>query len=303
MRILKRAAIGVAALGLSAGVAFAQSGSSSGSSPGSESTMGGSSSDSKEGSSKKTGAYGSDNPSGSSGSSMGKVDKSARDFFKKAHESNTKEVEISRLAETKAQSPEVKDLARQMVRAHEQLGTKMQSTASDLGVAMPQSASSDKEQQKFQKASGKEFDKQYVKWLVDEHKKDISSFEKEADKADANPTIRGFAIDALPKLRHHLMMAQQIQQTLEGKSGSTGGYGSESGGSSSGSKDGSKSGGSSSGASESSKDSSHGSSGSDAGGTTGGYGGSSSHDSGSGGSGGGSSGSDDSDGGSSGGGR
>jgi len=226
---------------------------------------------------------------------MGKVDKSARDFFKKASESNMKEVEISRLAETKAQSTEVKDLARQMVRDHEQLSTKMQSTASDLGVAVPQSAGNDKDQQKFQKATGKDFDKQYVKWLVDEHKKDISSFEKEADKTDANPAIKSFASDTLPKLRHHLMMAQQIQQSLEGKSegksGSTGGYGSKSGSSSSGSmdskSDSSKSSGSTSGSSDSDSSKSSGSSkkpsGSDASGTTGGS-------SGSGGSGGGSSG-------------
>lgn len=57
------------------------------------------------------------------------------------------------------------------------------------------------------KLSGNDFDKAYMKHMVDDHKKDVSEFEK-ASRSAKDPEVKAFAAKTLPTLKAHLQQAQ-----------------------------------------------------------------------------------------------
>jgi predicted outer membrane protein len=61
--------------------------------------------------------------------------------------------------------------------------------------------------------SGADFDKAYLKAMVDEHEDAIKQFEKAAKDKD-DPAIQNFAAKYLPTLREHLAQAQALQKTI-----------------------------------------------------------------------------------------
>ena len=56
---------------------------------------------------------------------------------------------------------------------------------------------------------GKDFDKDYVSMMVDDHKKDIAEFKKCSENC-SDSTIKAFATNTLPVLEKHLDSIQAI---------------------------------------------------------------------------------------------
>jgi putative membrane protein len=127
------------------------------------------------------------------------------------------EVEMARLAEKNASSPRVKEYARQLVEDHTKANQELKRIAANDNVALPANLdSSDRsELDKLKEMSGAKFDQEFMKHSVDDHKDDIKEFEKQADKG-TDPAIKSFASNTLPKLRHHLEMAQTIHSNQKG---------------------------------------------------------------------------------------
>jgi putative membrane protein len=63
-----------------------------------------------------------------------------------------------------------------------------------------------------------EFDREYMKAMVDDHQKAVDEVEEKADKAD-NDHVKQWAAQALPTLKKHLEQAKQIHESLEKRSG------------------------------------------------------------------------------------
>lgn len=147
----------------------------------------------------------------------GNLSSSDRDFVTKAARGGMAEVEIARLAETKASSPRVKEYARQLVEDHTMANEELKRIAANDNVALPANLdSSDRsELEKLNGLSGARFDQEFMKHTVDDHKDDIKDFEKQADKG-TDPALKSFASNTLPKLRHHLEMAQNIHSSQKG---------------------------------------------------------------------------------------
>jgi putative membrane protein len=61
-----------------------------------------------------------------------------------------------------------------------------------------------------------EFDRQFMDTMIRDHRELISKFEARAAASPANE-IQQFAIDTLPRLRHHLQMATDIQPRISGQ--------------------------------------------------------------------------------------
>ena len=72
------------------------------------------------------------------------------------------------------------------------------------------SSSERREYDKLSKKTGAEFDREYMKEMVSDHKKDVKDFESAAKKAD-DPDIKSFASSTLPTLQQHLEMAQSTE--------------------------------------------------------------------------------------------
>ena len=125
------------------------------------------------------------------------------------------EVELGRVAVSKGASDEVRQFGQRMVDDHSKGNEELMRVASGKGMTLP-TAPDPKHQAEIQKLSalsGEKFDKEYVKMMLKDHKKDVGEFQKEADRGmDAD--IKAFAASTLPTLREHLQMIQRINDKM-----------------------------------------------------------------------------------------
>lgn len=132
-------------------------------------------------------------------------------FYKSAAEGGLAEVEQGKLAQQKGQSPEVKAFGAKMVQDHSAANEKLGAVARSKGINLPASPSIGQMAtlEKLKLLSGDSFDKSYIKGMVQDHKQDITDFEKEAQNGkDAD--ARAFAQATLPTLKKHLSMIQSL---------------------------------------------------------------------------------------------
>lgn len=131
-------------------------------------------------------------------------------FVKEAAIGGMYEVQAGQIAAQKATSAEVKQMAQHIVADHKQGNAKLMSIAQAKGIQDLPTELDVKHQKKLDhlnKLSGAQFDREYSKMMVSDHKEDIKAFEKEAkDGSDAD--LKQFASTTLPTLNQHLSMAQ-----------------------------------------------------------------------------------------------
>ncbi len=126
------------------------------------------------------------------------------------------EVQAASLAKTKTSSVKVKTLADLMLKDHSMANDELKKLASKKNITIPTKLSEKRQKQfnELNKLNGIDFDKEYAKEMVNDHKKDIDAFQKEADKGkDAD--IRNWASQLLPKLKHHLTVAENTVNALK----------------------------------------------------------------------------------------
>ncbi|HSU44601.1 MAG TPA: DUF4142 domain-containing protein [Casimicrobiaceae bacterium] len=145
---------------------------------------------------------------------------SDRKFMEKAAEGGMAEVKLGQLATQKAGADQVKQFGQRMVDDHGKANDQLKQLASTKGVTLPTDLdkSTQREYDKLSKLSGADFDREYMKHMVSDHKKDISEFKSESNKAkDAD--LKQFASSTLPTLQEHLNLAQSAEQVAknEGK--------------------------------------------------------------------------------------
>jgi putative membrane protein len=133
------------------------------------------------------------------------------------------EVELGRLAAQKGASDDVKQFGQRMVDDHSKANEELMRVASSKGMTPPPAldAKHQMEMQKLSALSGEKFDKEYVKMMVKDHKKDVGEFQKEASRGmDAD--IKAFASSTLPTLQEHLQMIQRINDKMMMRKSGTG---------------------------------------------------------------------------------
>ncbi len=145
------------------------------------------------------------------------LDRGDRRFLEKAAQGGMKEVEFGRLAAGKASDASVKAFAERMVKDHGDANKKLMDLAQSKGVTpratlRPQDRHELKNLEQLEPAK---FDQAYMKDMVDDHMKDVKSFEKEA-KSAKDPDVKRFAADTLPVLQEHLRMAEETNAKLPG---------------------------------------------------------------------------------------
>lgn len=108
-------------------------------------------------------------------------------FIKKAAIGNLAEVELGRLGVEKAQDPEVKQFAQMMVDEHSKALDQLKQVASTSGVEVPSTLDEkhQKIQDKLSRLNAEEFDRQYMKAMVDAHQNmaDLLEDRVEGDQA------------------------------------------------------------------------------------------------------------------------
>ena len=126
-------------------------------------------------------------------------------FVKKAAMSNEAEIELSKLALTKTQSPQIKSFAEQMVRDHTAAAKELQNAAQKQGISVPSGTdhTHQSKMEKMEKMSGTDFDKAYGEQMRKDHKKVVTLFSAATGDKSLDPSLRELANKLLPTLRQH----------------------------------------------------------------------------------------------------
>jgi len=128
------------------------------------------------------------------------------------------EVELGRLAINQAASKEVKAFAQHMIDDHSKAGEELKQLAQGKKVMLPPDVSPTHKEVmgKLSPLKGAEFDRAYVKAMVEDHVKDVTAFEavsKNATDAD----VKAYAAKTLPTLQQHLQMIRGIAAKMDVK--------------------------------------------------------------------------------------
>ena len=134
-----------------------------------------------------------------------------RMFFRIATKGGMAEVEMGKLAVTKASSEEVKQLGRKMVDDHTMLNESMVPFAQALGVKMPKHLlkKDSVELAKLEGLSGREFDQEYLSYMVVNHRTDDKEFKSEMRMA-SDPQLKDAITNAQKLIHQHLLMVQKL---------------------------------------------------------------------------------------------
>ena len=141
---------------------------------------------------------------------------STHDFVVAAAQSDEFERRAGRMAQTMARSHRVQEFGARMVRDHTMTtqNLKMAIRRSGHPVPPPPPLAPDQQQMLDQlRGAGPGFDGVYLQQQVQAHQQALDLMRSYAHTGD-NPNIRDAAAKTVPLIRHHLMMAQDLQATV-----------------------------------------------------------------------------------------
>ena len=143
-----------------------------------------------------------------------KVQRTDRNFIVKAAEDAKEEVELGRLAQSKASNEAVKQFAQRMVEDHGNANKELMELAANKGVKLDDKAPKNNSMMdRLSKLQGAEFDREYVKEMVKDHKKDVAEFRRMHSGA-VDPNLKAWIDKTLPTLEDHLKTIEGIQSQI-----------------------------------------------------------------------------------------
>ncbi|HEX9963130.1 MAG TPA: DUF4142 domain-containing protein [Pyrinomonadaceae bacterium] len=145
-----------------------------------------------------------------------------KDFMTEAAVGGMAEVELGKLASTKAQNAEVKKFAQMMVTDHTKANGELKTLASGKNTTLPTEldAMHKSMMTELQGLSGADFDKAYVAGQLADHEKTVKLFQTQS-QSGMDADIKAFAAKNLPTLQMHLEMVRNLNNKMT--SGNTGG--------------------------------------------------------------------------------
>lgn len=138
------------------------------------------------------------------------------EFAVEAASGGMMEVELGRMAQEKATNARVKSFGAMMVTDHSKANEELKSLAASKNITLPTTLGEkhQKHVDDLSKLTGAEFDKEYVKLMVDDHKEDISKFE-DAAKNCKDADLKSFATKTIPTLQKHYEEIQAIDKAID----------------------------------------------------------------------------------------
>lgn len=128
------------------------------------------------------------------------------------------EVAMGEMAEKNAADERVKQFGKRMVDDHGKELADLKQLASQKKMALPDAMDhgQKKEFDKLGKLSGKDFDKEYVKYEAKDHKEDVEDQGKEM-KVTSDPDLKKFATASYETVSKHKESIDALHRTLGGK--------------------------------------------------------------------------------------
>lgn len=142
---------------------------------------------------------------------------SPREFLDKALMGDNAEIMLGNLAATQGRDPAVRDFGRKLVMDHSQARGEVLDVGSRFGIrptreVVPQARD---ERDRLAAMHGRDFDREFVRYMVDDHQKDIDDFQNEA--REHHGPVSDLAARQLPTLRDHLRTAQSLDHDGRGR--------------------------------------------------------------------------------------
>ena len=143
-----------------------------------------------------------------------KLQRTDRNFVSKAVEDNREEVELGKLAQGKASSDAVKQLGQRMIEDHSAANQDLLQLAENKGMKLQDKApKADREMERLAKLQGPEFDREYVRAMVKDHKQDVAEFRRMHSGA-VDPNLKAWVDKTLPTIEDHLKTIEGIQAQM-----------------------------------------------------------------------------------------
>lgn len=155
---------------------------------------------------------------GTSGTSM-----ADRNFVEDMAADSQAEITLGQLAQQKATTPEVKEFGEVMVRDHTKANEELKGIAAKHNIELKADLSDDHKdlRERLAKLSGSEFDREYMKAMVDGHREVEKMLAARMSKGGATPDelslaakVDQWAARTLPDVRAHLKEAEQVYGEL-----------------------------------------------------------------------------------------
>ena len=147
--------------------------------------------------------------SAGAGTAGDKASKTDRQFLEKSIQGDLAEVQVGKLAEQKSDNADVKKFGQMLEQDHGQHLQKVQALAGQVGVTAPTQPSPQQKRtyDRLSRLSGARFDKSFATAMVDDHKRDIREYQKEAKTKSAVGDMAG---QTVPTLEKHLQTAESL---------------------------------------------------------------------------------------------
>jgi putative membrane protein len=139
---------------------------------------------------------------------------SEKSFVEKAAEGNLAEVELGKLAQQKSSDSKVKDFAQQMITDHSKANDQLKPIADSASVKWPSNLTGESKTlyDRLEKLSGNQFDRLYIRSMVEDHKKDVQEYKAET-KQVKDPQLKSYVDQTLPIIEQHLTHAESVNKS------------------------------------------------------------------------------------------
>jgi putative membrane protein len=135
----------------------------------------------------------------------------AANFLKEAMQGDNSETTLGRIAAQRGASAAVREFGRMLALDHSKGKAQAVAVARRLRVPVTNRMAPEAivERSKLAHLGGRSFDREFVRYMVNDHRKDIAKFSAELSSSDPTAVVR-LAGQTLPVLRKHLATAKRL---------------------------------------------------------------------------------------------
>jgi putative membrane protein len=133
-----------------------------------------------------------------------------REFLMQAQHGANSEIMLGQLAAERGRSPAVREYGQTLVSDHRQAREEVRNLGRRFGVPLTREVAPEarEERDRLTAMRGRGFDREFVRYMIDDHRKDIAEFRDEA--REQHGEVSELARRQLPTLRKHLDMARAL---------------------------------------------------------------------------------------------
>jgi putative membrane protein len=136
----------------------------------------------------------------------------ARQFLADAIRGDNSEMILGRIAADRGDSAGVRDYGARLHGDHANAGAEAAAVARALRIPVPGGMTPEaaRERARLQRLRGPAFDREFVRYMANDHREDIAKFERQARTGDRRTAALAQA--QLPTLREHLRIAESLRR-------------------------------------------------------------------------------------------